>query len=111
MVRSILSGVTLGAAHWAKVHDPTIVEGDHSLEWEVHVATGCALVQMHITDWTKAQKEDPVLSAVLGWMEVQKKTDLKALLQQGGPTDLVKLTELHDSSEGLIPVLYAQGWE
>ena len=38
------------------------------------------LVQMHVTDWTEAQKEDPVLSAVLDWLEVQKKTDLKALL-------------------------------
>ena len=68
MVRSILNGVTLGAAHWAEVHDPVVVKGDHSLEWEVHVATSHTLVQMHITDWTKVQKEDPVLSAVLdGW--------------------------------------------
>ena len=37
---------------------------------------------MHITDWTKAQKEDPVLSAALDWLEVQKKTDLKALLAE-----------------------------
>ena len=50
MVRSILKGVTLGAAHQTKVHDPTIVKGDHGLEKEVHVATGHMLVQMHVTD-------------------------------------------------------------
>ena len=47
-----------------EVHNPTIIEGDYGLEQEVHVAMGCALVQMHITDWDKAQREDPVLSAV-----------------------------------------------
>ena len=35
---------------------------------------------MHITDWSEAQREDPVLSAVLDWLEAQKKTDLKTLL-------------------------------
>ena len=38
MVRSVPNGVALGAAHWAKVHDPAIVEGDCCLEQEVHVA-------------------------------------------------------------------------
>ena len=82
MVRSILDGVTLGAVHQAEVHDPTVVEGDHSLEQEVCVIAGHALVQMQVTDWTEAQKEDPVLSAVLDWLEAQKKTDLKALLAE-----------------------------
>ena len=82
MVRSILDGVVLGSAHQAKVHNPTIVEGDCHLEQEVCVATGHALVQMHDTDWAKAQKEDPKLSAVLDWLKAQKKTDLKALLTE-----------------------------
>ena len=60
-----------------EVHDPTVIEGDHDLEQEVHVATGCTLVQMHITYWAEAQREDPVLGAVLDWLEAQKKTDLK----------------------------------
>ena len=64
MVRSILNRVTLGTAHWAEVHDPAIVEGDHHLEQEVHVTTGQALVQMDVTDWAEAQKEDPMLSVV-----------------------------------------------
>ena len=82
IVRSILDGVILRAAHQAKVHDPAIIEGDHGLEQEVHVAVGCTLIQMHVTDWAKAQREDLVLSAVLDWLEVQKKMDLKALLAE-----------------------------
>ena len=50
MVRSILDGITLGAAHWVEIYDPPYVEGDHDLEQEVCVATGCMLVQMHVTD-------------------------------------------------------------
>ena len=47
---------------------------------------------MHVMDWAKVQREDPALSAVLDWLEVQKKTHLKALLvrpclQQRRPTD------------------------
>ena len=64
-VRSILNGVTLGPVHWAKVYNSAIVEGNHHMQQGVHAATGHALVQMHITDWAEAQKEDPMLSAVL----------------------------------------------
>ena len=59
-----------------------MVEGDHQLEQEVCVTTGHTLVQMHITDWAEAQKEDPMLSTVLTWLKAQKKTDLKALLAE-----------------------------
>ena len=79
-VRSILNRVALGAVDWVEVHDPTMVESDHHLEQEVCVVTGHAQVQMHVIDWAKAQREDPALSAVLDWLGVQKKTDLKALL-------------------------------
>ena len=64
----------------AEVHNPTMVESGHCLEQEVCVATGCALVQMHVTDRADAQREDPILSAVLDWLKAQKETDLKALL-------------------------------
>ena len=57
-----------------------MVEGDHNIEKEVCVATGWVLVEMHVTDWAKAQREDLVLNAVLNWLEAQKKTDLKTLL-------------------------------
>ena len=80
MVRSILKGVASGAAHWAKVYNPTIVEHDCSLEQEVCAAAGHTIVQIHVTDWAEAQREDPLLSAVLDWLKAQKKTDLKVLL-------------------------------
>ena len=79
-MKSILKGVALGSVHWVEVHNPTIVEGDCHLEQEVCVTAGCTLVQMHVTDWAAAQKEDPMLSTVLDWLKAQKKTDLKALL-------------------------------
>ena len=65
MVRSILDKVAIGAAHQAEVHDPAIVEGDPSLEKEMHVDTGHALVQLHVMDLAEVQTEDPMLSAVL----------------------------------------------
>ena len=74
--------MTLGTTCQAEVHNPTIVEGDYHLEQEICVATGCALVQIHITDRAEAQKEDPMLSTVLDWLKAQKKTDLKALLAE-----------------------------
>ena len=74
-----------------EVHDPIIVEGEHGLEQEVCVAAGCALLQMHITDWTEVQKEDPVLRAVLDWLEMQKKTDLKALLAEHASSEKGRL--------------------
>ena len=41
---------------------------------------GQVLVEMHVTDWAKTQREDPLLNAVLDWLEAQKKTNLKTLL-------------------------------
>ena len=66
----------------AKVYDPSVVEDDCHLEQEVHVATGHALVQINITDWTEAQKGDSMLLTVLDWLKAQKKTDLEALLAE-----------------------------
>ena len=80
-MKSILDGVALGMAHQAKVHDLAMVEGDLHLEQEVCVATGPLLVEMHVTDWAGAQREDPTLSAVLDWLKAQK-TDLKVLLAE-----------------------------
>ena len=65
-----------------EVHNPTMVESDHCLEQEVCVTADHELDQMHVTDWAKAQREDPVLSAVLDWLKAQKKTDLKAPLAE-----------------------------
>ena len=79
-VQSILNGVTLGMAHRAEGHDPTVVEGDHNIEREVCVTAGWVQVKMHVTDWASAQREDPVLDAMLNWLETLKKTDLRTLL-------------------------------
>ena len=35
---------------------------------------------MHMTDWAKTQREDPVLNTALDWLEVWKKADLETLL-------------------------------
>ena len=68
-MQSIPDGVALGATHRAEGFEPAVVEGDHGIEKEVHVAVGKVLVEMHMTDWAKAQREDPVLNAVLNWLE------------------------------------------
>ena len=47
---------------------------------EVQVTAGQVLVEMHVTDWAAAPKEDPELDAVLLWLEAEKKTDLRTLL-------------------------------
>ena len=85
-MKSILDGVTLGMVHWAKVHGPAMLEGDQHLEQEVHVTTGHPSVEMHATDWVEAQREDPMLSAVLDWLEAQK-TDVKVLLAEHTPSE------------------------
>ena len=56
------------------------VESDQEKEKEVRVTAGQVLVEMHVTDWAAAQKEDPELDAVLHWLEAKKKTDLRTLL-------------------------------
>ena len=43
---------------------------------------GQVLVEMHVTNWAAAQKEDPKLDAVLQWLESKKKTDLRTLLRE-----------------------------
>ena len=56
-MQSILDEVTLGMAHRAESHDPSVVEGDHNVEKEVHVTTGQVQVEMHVTHWAAAQKK------------------------------------------------------
>ena len=58
--QSILDGESLSATHRAEGHDPAVVESNYGLEKEVCVATGWILVEMHVTDWAKTQREDPV---------------------------------------------------
>ena len=55
-LQSVLVGVAPGATQRAEDYDPAVVEGDHGIEKEVHVATGQVLVEMHMTDWAKTQR-------------------------------------------------------
>ena len=59
-----------------------MVEGDHDIEKEVCVAAWWVLVEMHVTNWAAAQREDPELDVVLHWLEAKKKTALRTLLGQ-----------------------------
>ena len=70
-MQSILDGVTLGTTQRAEGDDPGMVEGDHEIEKEVCVTAGQVLVEMHVTDWATAQREDPKLDAVLCWLEAK----------------------------------------
>ena len=44
------------------------------------MAVGQVLVEMHVTNWATAQREDPELDAVLCRLEAKKETDLRTLL-------------------------------
>ena len=58
-VQAILDGATVGTSQRAEREIPAVVEGDQQLEKEVQFATGQVLVEMHVTNWAAAQKEDP----------------------------------------------------
>ena len=84
-VKSILNVVALGTVHHAKVHDPAMVEGDKHLEQKIHVAAGCTLIEVHVTDWAEAQREDLLLSAVLDWLKAQKQTHFESTSGRAPP--------------------------
>ena len=69
VMQSVLDRVSLVAAHRAEGYDPAVVEGNYGLEKEVCATIGWVLVEMHMTDWAKTQREDPVLNAVLDWLD------------------------------------------
>ena len=79
VVQAILDGAAVGTSQRAEGENPAIIEGDQQLEWEVRVAAGWVLVEMHVTEWAVAQKEDPELDAVLQWLGSKKKADLRTL--------------------------------
>ena len=80
-MQAILDEATLGTSQRAEGEDPAVIKGGQEREKEVRVAAGQVLLEMHITDWATAQKEDPALDAVLQWLESKKKTDLRTLLR------------------------------
>ena len=86
MVRSILDGIALGAAHWAEVHDPAVVERGPSTECSIGLTDG--------------PEEDGFKSSSGG-----------TCLQWGRPNDLMELTKFCDSPGSLISMLNTQGWD
>ena len=49
----------MGTSQRAERENPAIIKNDQRLEQEVRVTAGRVLVEMHITNWAAAQKEDP----------------------------------------------------
>ena len=60
-VQAVLDGAAVGMSQWAEVENPAVIENNQWLEQEVCVAARQILVEMHVTDWARAQKEDPEL--------------------------------------------------
>ena len=81
-VQAILDGATVGTSQRAERENPAIIKGDQQLEKEVWLTIGQVLVDMHVTDWAAAQKEDPELNAVLQWLGSRKKADMRTLLKE-----------------------------
>ena len=79
-MEGILDGTTIGSSQRVEGEDPAVIKGDQQMKKEIQVAAGWVLVEMHVTNWAAAQKEDPKLDAVLQWLESKKKTDLRTLL-------------------------------
>ena len=79
-VQDILDGADVGASQRAERENPAIIKNNQQLEQEVWIAARWVLVEMHVTNWAAAQKEDPELNAILQWLETRKKADLKTLL-------------------------------
>ena len=78
-VQAILDRVAIGMSQQVERERPAIIENNQRLEQEVNVPAGQVLVEMHVTDWATAQKEDPELDAVLQWLGSRKKADLRML--------------------------------
>ena len=79
-VQAILDGVAIGASQQAERESPAITKNNQQLEQEVCVAAGGVLVEIHVTYWATAQREDPELDVVLQWLGSRKKADLRTLL-------------------------------
>ena len=87
-MQAVLDGATIGASQRVEEENPTVIESDQQRETEVWVTAGRVLVEMHVTNWVAAQKEDPELQAVLQWLESKKKTDLRTLLGEHASSEV-----------------------
>ena len=109
-VQSILDRVTLGAAQRAEGDDPAMVEGDHNIEKEVCVTAGQVLVEMHVTNWTTAQRPRTRCCIVLVRGQAEdgsEDTPEGACLQWGGPNGVEESSKFHSSPRCPLSVLHA----
>ena len=81
-MQAVLDGATIGTSQKVEGEDPAVIESDQLREKKVWVTTGRVLVEMHVTNWVAAQKEDTKPDAVLQWLESKKRTDLRTLLRE-----------------------------
>ena len=81
-MQAVLDGAAMGTPQQAEVENPAVVENNQHLEQEIRVAARQVLVEVHVTNWAKAQKEDPELETVLQWLGSKKKDDLRTLLRE-----------------------------
>ena len=81
-MQAVLNEATMGASQRVEGEDPAVIKGDQQKEKEVQVIAREFLVEMHVTSWPAAQKEDTKLDAVLQWLESKKETDLRTLLRE-----------------------------
>ena len=78
---------------------------------------GHTLVQMHVTDWAEAQKEDPMhwAQCSTGWRHKRRQI-LRHFWQNTPPVkkagwSYAQLAEFYDSSRSLVPALNTQRWD
>ena len=69
-MQAMLDGATIGAPQRAEGENPTVIKSDQHREEKVWVGAGWVLVEMHVTNWVAAQKEDPELHAVFAMVGV-----------------------------------------
>ena len=84
----MLDGVSGGTTEKADAHDPAVAKADeeiYKLVQETLILDWTTCVDLHVTDWVTAQKEDPILKNVIKWISGQKVQDLRHLL--GDDTD------------------------
>ena len=79
-VLAVMDWATVGTSQRVERENPAIIKSDQQMTQEVWVTMGQILVEMHVTDWAAAQKEDPELNEVWQWLESKKKADLRTLL-------------------------------
>ena len=72
--------MAIGTSQCAESKRPATIVNEQLQEQEVWVTARQALVEMHVTDWAEAQKEDAELDTVLQWLGSRKKSDLRTLL-------------------------------